>query len=156
MEPRISKELKRYNYLFGETGAIYHEMYLKLGMPDSAVSILYTILENEGQCLLQNICRYTGLRKQTVNSALRKLEDQGAVCLEMVDSKHKAVRLTDAGKVLAENTAGQVLEAENDIFASWPGEDVEKYLELTERYMAALKERAEKIEKRTATGRLEL
>ena len=36
MKPVISKELKRYNYLFGETSAIYHEMYLKLGLSDSA------------------------------------------------------------------------------------------------------------------------
>ena len=61
MNPQISKELNRYNYLFGETGAAYHEMFLKLGMSDSAISILYAILENGDHRLLQNICHCTGL-----------------------------------------------------------------------------------------------
>ena len=139
MKTTISKELKRYNYLFGETGAVYHEIYLKLGMSDSAINILYTILEKGDRCMLQNICRCTGLSKQTVNSALRKLEGDGMVCLEKAGSKHKMVCLTEAGKVLAEKTAGKVLEAEDEIFASWPKEDVEKYLELTETYLLALK-----------------
>ena len=34
---------------------------------------------------------------------------------------------------------------ENDIFASWPREDVEQYLELTERFLLDLRERAKKI-----------
>ena len=74
MEHRISRELKRYNYLFSETGAAYHEMYMKLGLSDSAMMVLYAIWEN-GDCrLLKEICQSTGLSKQTVNSALRKLE----------------------------------------------------------------------------------
>ncbi len=69
MKNTISKELKRYNYLFGETGAAYHEMYLKLGMSDSAISILYAVLEQGGSRPLQQIRHCTGLSKQTINSA---------------------------------------------------------------------------------------
>ena len=141
----ISKELKRYNYLFGETGAAYHEMYLKLGLSDSAMMILYAILENGDRRLLREICRFTGLNKQTINSAIRKLEADGIVYLEMVGAKNKAVCLTERGKQLAEQTAGRVLQAENEIFASWEQEDVEKYLELTERFLLALKEKAKAI-----------
>ena len=145
MKNNISKELKRFNYLFGETGAVYHEMNLKLGMPDSAVSILYAILENGGSCLLQHICHYTGLSKQTINSALRKLEAENIVYSEMAGPKNKMVHLTETGRIMAEKTAGRIMEAENEIFASWPPEDVEKYLQLTERYMTALKEKAENM-----------
>ena len=141
MNPQISKELKRYNYLFGETGAAYHEMFLKLGMSDSAISILYAILENGDHRLLQNICHCTGLSKQTINSAIRKLEFEGIIRLEMAGSKNKMVYLTEVGKDLAEKTAGQVIAAENEIFASWVPEDVEKYLELTETFMIALIEK---------------
>lgn len=143
----ISKSLRRYNYLFGETGLVYHEMYLKLGLSDSAASILYALLENGDCCLLRDVCRFTGLNKQTINSALRKLEAEGILYLEMAGGKKKLVRLTEQGKSLAERTAGRILAAEDEIFASWPREDVERYLELTEAFMLALKEKADGMEK---------
>ncbi len=145
MKNKISKELKRYNFLFGETGAAYHEMYLKLGMSDSAISILYAVLENGESRPLQEICRCTGLSKQTINSAIRKLETDGILYLEISGPRNKTVCLTEKGKILAEKTAGKVIAAENEIFASWPQEDVEKYLELTEAYLIALKEKNQNL-----------
>lgn len=147
MSNKASNELKRFNYLFGETGSAYHEMYLKSGLSDSAGSILYALLENGGSCLLQHICHYTGLSKQTINSALRKLEKENIVYLEMAGAKNKIVRFTKTGRILAEKTAGRVIQAENEIFASWSREDVEKYLQLTENYMTALKEKAKNYER---------
>ena len=145
MKNTISKELKRYHYLFSETGAAYHEMYLKLGMSDSAISILYAVLEQGDSRPLQQIRHCTGLSKQTINSAIRKLEVEGIIYLQMAGSKNKTVYLTEKGKLLAEQTAGKVLAAENEIFASWPQEDVDKYLELTEAYLLALKEKIQRL-----------
>ena len=67
---KISKEMKRYNYLVGEIDAVYHEASLKLGLSDSALNILYAICDAGEGCLLQEICFYTGISKQTINSAL--------------------------------------------------------------------------------------
>lgn len=145
MAYRISKALKRYNYLFGETGMAYHELSRKLGLPDSAISILYAMLENGGRCLLRDICQFTGMSKQTVNSSLRKLEAEKVLYLEPVDGKNKLVCLTEEGTELAERTAGRVLALEDEIFASWPQEDVERYLQLTENFMLALREKAKKL-----------
>ena len=145
MEHRISKELKRYNYLFGETESAYHEISRKLGLTDSAISILYALLESGDACPLRDVCRFTGLSKQTVNSALRKLEGEGALRLEPVGGRNKLVRLTEEGKALAERAAGRVLAREDEIFASWPREDVETYLKLTENYMRALQEKARRM-----------
>lgn len=120
-------------------------MSLKLGLSDSAMKILYTICDNGNHCLLQDICRQSGLSKQTVNSALRKLEGEGIVYLEAAGAKNKRVCLTKEGKRLGERTAGRIIEAENAIFASWPREDVENYLSLTEKFLAALSDRAKNI-----------
>lgn len=79
-------------------------MHLKLGMSDSAISILYAILEQGDSCLLQHICHYTRLSKQTINSALRKLEREDIVYLEMAGSKNKMVHLTETGRTLAEKS----------------------------------------------------
>lgn len=141
MKIYVSKEMKRFNYLIGEIDAAYHEMSLKLGLSDSAMRILYTICDNGECCLLQEICRRSGVSKQTINSAIRKLEKEGIVYLEPAGTRNKNVCLTDKGKRLAERTAARMIEAENDIFASWKKEDVEKYLELTERFLIAFREK---------------
>lgn len=141
MKQNISKEMKRYNYLVGEIDAVYHEMSLKLGLSDSAMQILYTICNNGDSCPLQDICSLSGMLKQTVNSAIRKMEAEGVVYLEAMGAKHKNVCLTKEGKELAERTVIRVIEAENNIFASWSRSDREKYLELTERFLNELREK---------------
>ena len=137
--------MRRYNHLLGEIDGVYHEMSLKLGLSDSAMLVLYTICDSGSSCLLRDICRYSGLSKQTVNSALRKLEAEGVVYLEPVSARSKRVFLTEAGRALAAETAGKIIRIENDIFDSWPRKDVEQYLELTERFLLALREKAEEF-----------
>ena len=89
-----SKAIKRYNHLSGEIDAVYHEMSFKLGLSDSAMIVLYTICDRGSPCPLREICRCSGLSKQTVNSALRKLETEGAVYLKPVSARSKSVCLT--------------------------------------------------------------
>ena len=40
---------------------------------------------------------------------------------------------------------GRIISAENEIFASWPQEDVQKYMELTEAFLRALQEKAKNL-----------
>lgn len=94
---------------------------------------------------MQDICRLSGLSKQTVNSALRRLEADGILYLEAAGSKAKKVRLTESGKLFADQIAGQIIKAEDEIFDSWPQEDVNKYLELTEAFLTAIKQKAENL-----------
>ena len=145
MSDNLSQKLKRYNYLVGEIDAAYHEISTNLGLSDSVMRILYTICDNGECCLLQDICRRSGLSKQTVNSALRRLEADGILYLESAGSKAKNVCLTEFGKGFADQTAGQIIKAENEIFDSWSNEDVDKYLELTEAFLAALREKAKEL-----------
>ena len=145
MRETTSKIMKRFNYLLGELDAVYHDMSLKLGLSDSAMNILYTICDQGDRCLLQNICRWSGLSKQTINSAIRKLETEGVVYLERAGSRNKDVCLTEQGMELAERTVGRIMQAENEIFASWTEEDVEKYLELTAHFLAAIREKVEQM-----------
>lgn len=143
METYVSKEIKRYNHLIGEIDAVYHEISLKFGLSDSAMKILYTVCNNGDCCLLQDICRLSGISKQTINSAIRKLEAEEILYLETAGTKNKNVCLTDKGKLLAQRTAIRIIEAENEIFASWSKEEVNQYLELTERFLFEIKKKSE-------------
>ena len=145
MKACSSRNMKRFNHLLGEIEAVYHEMALKFGQSDSVMNILYTICDYGDSCPLQEICRRSGISKQTINSALRKLEREGIVYSEQAGVKGKNVCLTEKGKELAGDTAVRVIEAENGILASWPEEDVKRYLELTERFLVGIKEKAKEI-----------
>lgn len=147
MKQSISKALKRFNYLSVEIGAAYHEMSLKLGLSDSAMQILYTVCDcgTNGACPLQTICRQTGISKQTINSALRKLESEGILHLEQAGKKGKNVCLTDAGKNLAERTAMRMIAAENEIWDTWQAEEIEAYLTLTEKFLHQFQEKTKNL-----------
>lgn len=144
MEKSSLSSLKRYNHLVGEIDAVYHEASLKLGMSDSVSKILYTICNVGSSCLLHDICKQTGLSKQTVHSAIRNLEAKEMVTLELVGGKAKKVCLTEKGEIFAQKTARRLIDMENRILSSWPKEDVQTYLELTERFLMDLKECVDK------------
>lgn len=138
-----SSAMGRFNHLLGETTAAYHEVAVRLGLSDSVMDLLYTLYDCPGgRCALQELCRWTGISKQTVNSALRRLEAEGVLYLERAGGKRKTVCLTEAGRALAEGTVSKIMEAENAVFAAWSPEEVETYLTLTERYLLAFREEA--------------
>ena len=132
-----SKEMKRFNHLLGETHAVYHEISLKMGLSDSAMNILYTICDNGDSCPLHEICRLSGLSKQTVNSAIRKLEADGILYLKPVGGRNKDVCLTDAGK--------RIRRAATEIRATWPNPDNHPKLELPETFPVEIRKKAAEL-----------
>ena len=110
-----SKQLRRFNRLVGETDAVYHELANRLGLSDSAFQILYT------------------------------LRAEGSVTTESSGARHKTVTLTTKGAELAEKTVAKVIEIENEILGSWPAEDLEKYIRLTEEFLVSVRARAQEV-----------
>ena len=94
----ISNKLRQYNNLYTEITAVYHDLAVKLGITDSAATILYILCTFGGSYPLGEICRRSGMSKQTANSAIRKLEQQGMVYLQAIDGRAKRVCLTPAGR----------------------------------------------------------
>lgn len=139
-------ETKNINLLHSEIGNVFHEMSVRLGLSDSVSSILYTICNFGDSCLLSDIISMTGIPKQTINSALRKLEREGILRVEAVERRRKSVVLTKDGLILAQRTAGQMIRMENDIFAAWTEEERRIYLDLSRRYLNQLKEKAKELQ----------
>lgn len=139
MQYDLSAPRKRINYLTVEIDAAYHDIAAKMGLSDSATVILYVAWDQGGSCLLRDINTSCGIPKQTVNSALRKLEADGIVRLEAAAGKKKTILLTEQGKELARHTVARMMALEDSIFAGWSQEDQEKYLSLTQKYLSDLK-----------------
>ena len=141
MTQLMTTELKRLNYLTSEIDAAYHEAALKLGLSDSTMMVLYAACNNGGSCLLSEISKISGTSRQTINSALRKLEADGMIYLEADRGRRKKVCLTKKGMDCSKNGVAKLARLENEILGSWLEEEQEKYLELTQRYLSALKQK---------------
>mgnify|MGYP001638310654 CR=1 FL=1 len=145
MTNKYAKEMQPINYLVTEIDAAFHEAARKLELTDSAMLVLYGLCDQGTPCPLNDIIRLSGLRKQTVNSALRKLEADGIVYLENLDRRKKRVCLTEQGKRLAEATVMQILQIEDEIFSAWTQAERDSYLELTRRYLTEFKAKTRDI-----------
>ena len=98
--------------------------------------ILYTLCSRENPCPLLEIARLTGISRQTIHSAIKKLGGSGDPAPRKAPGAGESlVRLTEEGKELAEKTAGRLIKIENEIFDSWTGEELEQYIRLTGRYL---------------------
>lgn len=146
--PHGSKALRRFNHLLSETAEAYHDASVRLGLSYSMMQILYTVYDyGDGRrCPLREVCVQTGISKQTINSALRRLEGEGIARLEQTGGKRKDVCLTEAGLALARRTVARIMAVEDGVFASWRPEDVETYLTLTKRYLTAFREGIQNLE----------
>lgn len=149
MAIQASPELRQWNRLIVETDAAYHAIALQLGISDSALRILYVLYVSEAPCPLQQLCRLAALPKQTVHSALRKLMGDGMLTISPAGGKSKTAALTPAGQTFADQTVGQVIRLENSAFAALSPEDRTRYLELTARFLAELRQKSKYLEKKT-------
>lgn len=143
MDYFVNTQMKHFNLLLSEMDAAYHDAALRLGLSDSAMLILYTICWCDGECLLSDIT--SGASKQTINSALRKLEADNIVCLEAFEGRKKKVRLTEEGNQFVKDTVFRLIEVENAIFNIWSDEEKNTYIELTRRYLTDFRERIKKL-----------
>ena len=130
MDKYLDEMIAQINCLTEEVGSLYHQAAVRLGVSDSVLFVLYMLHTNGGQCMLSEIYKLSGISKQTINSAIRKLEQEKMVVLEKYNGKAKLVRLTEAGKQRAEQTAGRLFEAERTAFSEWSEEELQLYLTL--------------------------
>ncbi len=145
MESVNQSETRRYNRLISEIDEVYHEIAIRQGFSDSAMAILYALADNDGQCRLSELIKLSAVNKQTVNSALRKLEKADIVYLESAGGKSKRVCLTKKGFSTVHETVERVLDVEKKIYSSWSREEWELYLKLTERYLCQLRKEMKEI-----------
>ena len=145
MADEIKSTLERFNLLLSEMDAVYHDAALKMGISDSAMMILYTVRNLNDDCLLSDITHMSGVSKQTINSALRKLEAEDILYLTAAGTRKKRVCLTEKGKALADRTVGRLIEIENNIVRSWSDKERKLYMELTQRYLLMLRDGVEEL-----------
>ena len=145
MNNNLVEKIHRLNYLCTELNAVYHQAALKLGMQDSVMCVLYAIHDNGENCLLSDVYKRSGVSKQTVNSAVRKLEKDNIIYLEPYKGKSKMIRLTDKGKKYVFDTVGRICQAEISALEMWSSDEIDMYVSLMRKYISTFNVQVEKL-----------
>ena len=139
MQPQRLNEIHRINYLTSEMDSIYHQASPRLGISDSVSIILYTIQDKGESCLLSDVYKSSGVSRQTVNSAIRRLEADGVLYLEPYAGRAKKIVLTDKGRDYIRQTVARLLEAEIRAFDGWSEDEIKTHIGLMEKYTESLR-----------------
>ncbi|MCI9468187.1 MAG: winged helix-turn-helix transcriptional regulator [Oscillospiraceae bacterium] len=112
MAHELSEALQDFNHNFKALTDVYHTIAKKLSLSDSEFDVLYALYILGEGCTQKAICDYAWVSKQTIHSAVRKLEQQGALRLERGQGREARVFLTDAGRKLVDAKIPPVVAAE--------------------------------------------
>ena len=140
--------LRTYNRLFKENDELYHEIARCFGLSDCALWILYTIREEEQALTQSDICESLFLPRQTIHSAIKKLEEEGVLTLRYKEGnrKNKELALTKQGQLLAERTADQVIAAEERALSHLSEAERSRFLQLYQKYIGQLRKELAEVQ----------
>ncbi len=142
---KFSENLQQFNYLQNEIMELYHEASVRLGVSDSVMCILYMLYENGEYCLQSKIYKQSGISRQTINSAIKKMEKDGIVYLKQGTGRNTVVHLTEVGKQFAVEKVAPIYQIETEIYNEWTTKELLMYLELTKRYRDQFKEKIKEL-----------
>ena len=145
MDNHLDETISRINCMTEEVDSLYHQAAVRMGVSDSVSFVLYMLYTSKGRCPLYDIYQLSGISKQTINSAIRKLEQDELVSLEKYNGKAKLVCLTEHGRERAERTVAKLFEAERKAFSEWSEEDLRVYITLIQKHYSTLRKQIEKL-----------
>lgn len=138
----MDRDIIQFNRLYRELDEIYHKYAKEHGLSDSALWILYSLVESNARMTQKDMCRLWHRPPQTINSALKRLEAQGMLKLiPAADSqKTKEIVLTDSGRDLVSRIILPVFQAETRALRCMSIEERTLLLSMTAKYVDHLKE----------------
>ena len=140
MDSYAKAKLAQYNKSFKAIDETYRNAAKQFGMSECAFWIIYTLRTEEAPLTQSEICSFQYQPKQTVNSALKKLESEGLICFFVgADRRSKNIALTEKGLRLAKNTVDIFAESEADALLAMPENERNALSDLLEKYNSLLR-----------------
>ena len=146
--------MKRYmerlwNGIIKENDDIYRNLARIFGLSECSFWILYTLRTNDTALAQSEVCAYMYQPKQTVNSALKKMESEGYLKLEKgKDHRSKQISLTAGGIRLCERTVDRIIESERGALGRMTAEEQEMFLSLFHKYTDLLRQAMQDISRK--------
>ena len=145
MEEQRRKALSQmalYNQLLKESDDIYLVYAKNSNLSETAFWILYCIREREEAFTQREICNYWFYTPQTVNSALKHMEEDGLLVLraEEGNRKSKKIYLTEKGEKLVEQIVDPLIDAEVRATEKLGEQEMEKFLKIMKKQTELFRE----------------
>ena len=126
---------------------LYHNYAKAIGLSDSAFWLLYSLYEHGDPCTQKELCEAWFYAPQTINTALKFLEEKGLISLEFIpgNKKNKQIFFTKDGDNLVENKIAPLVRAEERSFDRLDEDEREILLALTQKHIGLLEEELNQI-----------
>ena len=137
MDTISHQTLMAYNVEMKKLDDLYRGAAKHCGMAECAFWILYTLRVEDRSFTQAGLCEFLAEPKQTVNSALKKLEAEGYLILSAgADQRSKRVCLTEKGERFVKAHVDRVPEAEAAALGAMTAAERDALIRLTGRYRA--------------------
>ena len=136
--------MHQFDAIYGEISNVYHEINRKLGLTDTESIVLYSVAVDKNVSQ-KAICSLSGLSKQTINSAIKKMITDG-ILEPLSGQKNENLIPTQKGQKIIKEKISILIEMENRIFTSWKPEEREIFIDLYTRYLDMLKDECDNLE----------
>jgi DNA-binding MarR family transcriptional regulator len=122
---------------YRRTDEIYHHLARRLGLSDSSFDILYALTLHDG-LTQKGLCDAAFSSKQTVHSAVKKLEAEGFIEFKGSTPRNRCAYLTERGRTLSASHIAPVIEAEREAALTLTPEEQARFQNAMEHYTKAL------------------
>lgn len=125
-----------------ELDEIYHRYAMRHNLSDAALWILYALHYEHKPVTQSDLCNSWFFSRQTLNTALKSLEQQGILALIPLPNnrKSKQVVFTSEGTAFTNQVLAPLICAEEQVFAAFTDKENEAFIKLTQRRCALLHE----------------
>ena len=142
MTPYLSQKQNQLNRLNKALSEFYHDICVQIGISDSVFDIFYAIIALGDGCCQKDICDYAFTSKQTIHSAIHRLEKEGFLYLKSAKGREMQIFLTPKGISFSEEKIVPVIDMENQVCSGMNANELDTLLLLTEQYLCQLRAQA--------------
>ena len=125
----------------------YHELAVRQKLSDSALLVLWTLVDLGEGCTQRDICRQFSLTKQTVHSSVQKLAGEGLLSLRPSPGREVRVYPTEAGRALIQEKVIPLKRAEEAASLRMGEAELRSMLDLTQKWFSLFQEETDSIPK---------
>lgn len=125
----------------------YHELAVRQKLSDSALLVLWTLVDLGEGCTQRDICLQFSLTKQTVHSSVQKLSKEGFLSLRPGPGREVQVFLTEAGRALVQEKVMPLKDAEEAASRRMGEAELTAMFQLTRKWFDLFQEEAASIQK---------
>ncbi|MDD3429387.1 MAG: MarR family transcriptional regulator [Oscillospiraceae bacterium] len=142
MEKTVDQQHYLLNKLFKAQDRFYYEAAAKAKLSETAFRIMYSLYDSRKSITQSELCKDWYYSKQTINSAVKKLEEMEYVHLNAETGKgnRKRICLTPKGNAYGDENIKPLICAEKAALRCFTNEERELLLSLMQKQLQQLKE----------------